>query len=187
MGYAIAKSLAERGALVILISGHVMLPPIKHKNIKLIKVLSAEEMKTQVFKYLKKADGFIFAAAVSDYKPIIQKNKKIKREKQNELTITLTKNPDIAFEVGKVKKDNQISVGFALETDNFIENAQKKLKSKNLDFIVLNTADGKTTGFGTDTNKITIIDKYNKVTNYKLKTKSEVAEDIVDYLQNFKK
>ncbi len=187
MGYAIAEVLAGRGASVVLVSGPVSLQPPANSNISLVTVTSALEMHDAVDKAFDDADGAIFAAAVADYRPANFSSGKIKREKNNNLSINLVKNPDIAAETGKRKKPHQITVGFALETSGMIENATKKLHSKNLDFIVLNSPNEKGTGFGTDTNKITIIDKHNNITHYELKTKREVAEDIIDYLEKFMK
>jgi phosphopantothenoylcysteine decarboxylase/phosphopantothenate--cysteine ligase len=184
MGFAIAEELANRGAKVHLVSGPVSIPYPTSQNISLHKVISANEMFSEVKKHFPNSDGAVFAAAVADYKPATTENKKIKRENKETLEIKLEKNPDIAAEIGKTKKENQITVGFALETENGLENALRKLKNKNLDFIVLNSL-SENSGFGTDTNKITIIDKYNKKTVFELKHKKEVAKDIVNYLLNF--
>jgi len=185
MGYAIAESLANRGAKVILVSGPVSIEPPTNENITLIKVTSAIEMKEAVFKHFYNSNGAIFAAAVADYRPQKFHPGKIKRETQNTLTLSLEKNPDIAAEAGKIKSHGQITVGFALETSDLIKNAQNKLNSKNLDFIILNSPNDKGAGFGTDTNKITIIDKDNNTVKFELKPKKEVAEDIIDYLEKF--
>ena len=118
------------------------------------------------------------AAAVADYKPVEVATTKIKKS-EKELTLTLTKTPDIAAELGKLKKNGQILVGFALETNNEIENAKNKLESKNLDLIILNSLQDPGAGFGHDTNKVQIIDR-NSIQKFELKTKKEVAKDIVD-------
>ncbi len=181
MGYAIAEELANRGAKVHLISGPTYLTP-KHYNITLHKVISAKEMLEKSKKLFPSSDGAIMVAAVSDYRPTQQQKKKIKREENPKIIIELEANPDIAKTLGQIKKVNQILVGFALETKYNINNAKQKLQNKNLDFIVLNSIEKPNTGFGTDTNQITIIDKYNNKFDFELKQKHEVAKDIVDYL-----
>lgn len=180
MGYSIAEELALKGAEVILVSGKTHLT-IKHPNIKLINVVSADEMFCETTKYFPQSDIAILSAAVADFKPINVSETKIKKTGQD-LTITLTPTSDILATLGKTKKENQILIGFALETDNEKENAIKKLKNKNLDFIVLNSLNDKGAGFETPTNKITIIDKNLDTQEYKLKTKEEVAIDIVNKL-----
>lgn len=177
MGYAIANGLADKDAEVTLISGPTSLT-VDHPNIRLIQVNSAEEMYQECIKYYDQSDVAILAAAVADYTPKDKYEQKIKKEK-NGLNIALVKTHDIALELGKIKKPHQINVGFALETDNETENAQKKLTSKNFDLIVLNSLRDTGAGFGYDTNKITIIDKNNSL-NFELKSKQEVAEDIID-------
>jgi phosphopantothenoylcysteine decarboxylase/phosphopantothenate--cysteine ligase len=179
MGYAIAEEFNSRGAEVTLISGPVNIE--SNTEIKLIKVNTADEMYKASVREFKTSNIAIMSAAVADYKAKNKSNKKIKREKA-ELTIDLEANKDIAFELGQIKSKNQITIGFALETDNEEENAKKKIEKKNLDFIVLNSMNDKGAGFGSDTNKITIFDKHNKKTNFELKPKQEVAKDIIDYL-----
>lgn len=178
MGFAIAETLAENGAKVTLISGPVNLE-VSHPNIERIRVTSAEEMYKTTIQEFPKTDGAIMAAAVADYKPLIEADKKIKRTK-SDLSLQLQANPDIAATVGRLKTKKQITIGFALETNNELENAHKKLKKKNLDFIVLNSLKEKGAGFGHDTNKIIIIDKNNKIENFELKTKKKVSLDIVN-------
>ncbi len=178
MGFAIAESLAEQGAQVFLISGPVNIEA-NHSNIKHIKVLSAEQMHEQTLQIFSKTDGAIMSAAVADYKPLKEAEKKIKRT-DSDLNIQLKPNPDIAASVGLLKNSNQILVGFALETDHELENAQKKLVKKNLDFIVLNSLQEKGAGFEYDTNKVTFLDKNNKIEKFELKTKKEVSLDIVN-------
>ncbi|MDD2530450.1 MAG: bifunctional phosphopantothenoylcysteine decarboxylase/phosphopantothenate--cysteine ligase CoaBC [Bacteroidales bacterium] len=180
MGFCIAEELANRGAKVILITGRTHLE-VKNNNITLVNVISSHEMFIQTTKHFPKSDVAILSAAVSDYRPEQQAKNKIKKTQAN-LTITLTPTEDILATLGKTKKKNQILVGFALETDNELENAKKKLTKKNLDFIVLNSLNDKGAGFGTSTNKITIIDKNNKIEHFKLKSKEEVAVDIVNKL-----
>ncbi len=178
MGYALAETLAETGAEVILISGPVAIKP-KHNNIKKISVESAEEMFNAAEKEFSECNIAIFAAAVSDYS--VENTSEIKlKKKSDDLTLVLSPSADIALEMGKRKKNNQITVGFALETDNEIHNAEKKIKNKNFDFIVLNSLKDKGAGFAFDTNKVSIIDKYNNIERYELKSKKEVAKDIVN-------
>ena len=181
MGYAIAEELNSRGAEVTLISGPVNIEA--SSSIKLIKVKTAEEMHIVSVSEFKNSDIAIMSAAVADYRAKNIVDNKIKRDNA-ELIIELEANKDIAADLGKQKKENQILVGFALETDNEEENAIKKIEKKNLNFIVLNSMNDKGAGFGTDTNKISIIDNYNKKTIFELKSKREVAKDISNYLVN---
>lgn len=178
MGFAIAKAVADQGAKVNLISGPTHLT-ITHPNIDLYRVTSAKEMYEKSQSIFKNSDMAILAAAVADYKPQQVANQKIKKQ-NTELTIALTKTEDIAASLGKLKTKNQVMVGFALETENEEVNAKKKIESKNFDLIVLNSLNDKGAGFGHDTNKISIIDKQNKIRTFELKTKEEVAQDIVD-------
>jgi phosphopantothenoylcysteine decarboxylase/phosphopantothenate--cysteine ligase len=182
MGYAIADELASRGADVILISGPTVIAP-EHANIKVIHVTTAREMYANAIAYFSQCHAAILAAAVADYRPKSPAEQKIKRTAEN-MTIELEANPDIAAELGK-RKDKQILAGFALETDNHIENAQKKLEIKNFDFIVLNPANEPGAGFMTDTNRITIIDRNKQVEHFELKPKRELAKDIVNKLESF--
>ena len=182
MGYAIARELAEKGANVILITGPVN-ENLSHQLVDVVKINSAEEMYTECSSVFDKVDVAIFTAAVADYTPVDKFSGKLKR-KNEELSIKLKPTKDIAAEMGKRKSSQQVLVGFALETDNLLVNAQKKLKSKNLDFIVVNSAVQEDAGFYSDTNQITIIDKNNNVTEYSLKHKHEVAKDIIDQLEN---
>lgn len=178
MGYAIAEELAERGARVVLISGPVSIS-IKHKNIERVDVTSAVEMNEKCRHYFHEANGAVMCAAVADYAPVQKSSQKIKRNKEN-LTIELKPNPDIAAGLGRVKRNDQLLVGFALETHNETTNAARKLQAKNLDMIVLNSLNDTGAGFQKDTNKITIIDKHNNSFNFELKSKAAVAIDIVD-------
>lgn len=180
MGFCIAEELASKGANVILICGKTFLTTC-NSNIKLINIVSAQEMYDETMKYFPTCNAAILSAAVADYKPIIAAKNKIKKTSQD-LTITLTPTCDILASLGKEKKENQILVGFALETDNEEENAKEKLKKKNLDFIILNSLNDKGAGFEVSTNKITIIDKDEKVEKFELKSKEEVAKDIVNKL-----
>jgi len=180
MGYAIAEELANQGAEVILISGPTNLQ-INHSNIQKVNIQTADEMFDAASKTFPLCDAAIMSAAVADYKSAIQFDKKVKRSKEK-LQINLEPNKDIAAELGRIKRENQVLIGFALETDNEVENAIKKINNKNLNFIVLNSLNDKGAGFGHDTNKISIIDnKLNRI-SYDLKTKKEVAVDIVEEL-----
>lgn len=131
-------------------------------------------------------DGGIFSAAVADYQPKEVAEQKIKK-KEEELTITLIKNPDSLRWAGEHKEKHQLLVGFALETTNAIANGEEKLKKKNLDFIVINQPEKNKTGFGAETNQVSILDFHNKLTNFELKSKLDVAKDIVEYFINYKK
>ena len=178
MGYHLAMQAAENGAEVILIMGPSNLKAI-HSSILQIDVKTAQEMQSQVQKYFQSSDIAIFSAAVSDYKTNKVERQKVKKSVKN-WDITLQKTNDILLEVSQMKKENQILVGFALETENEMENATAKLQQKNLDLIVLNSLNDKGAGFSHDTNKITIIEKDNNVEEFELKHKSEVAKDIMD-------
>ncbi len=181
MGTAIAEELANQGAIVELVAGPINYET-KHSNINIHKVNTAQEMYEKCMEIFPKTDAAIMAAAVGDYTPVHSSDKKIKRDNKN-LTIELKANPDIAAELGKIKSKSQILVGFALETDNEEQNAKRKLKAKNLDFIVLNSLKNPGAGFSTQTNQITIINNKNNKQNYPLKEKIEVAKDIIDYLK----
>jgi phosphopantothenoylcysteine decarboxylase/phosphopantothenate--cysteine ligase len=146
-------------------------------------VQTAQEMLAKCLDCYRKADGAILSAAVADYRPKSPVAHKIKRTPGN-LIVELEPNPDIAAELGKIKQMPQFLVGFALETDNEIANAQEKMKKKNFDFIVLNSLHDKGSGFNSDTNKITILGKNNKKTLFELKSKQETAFDIIYYLDH---
>jgi phosphopantothenoylcysteine decarboxylase/phosphopantothenate--cysteine ligase len=176
MGYAIASEAQKLGAEVTLISTSSLENP---KDVHVIKIHSADEMLLAVDSVFLETDIFIFAAAVADYRPLeVAKEKIKKKEGIDKMIIELTKNPDIAATIGAKKQSSQFLVGFALETNNELENAQSKLKKKNLDMIVLNSLQEKGAGFGHDTNKISIID-INGKTDFELKSKTEVAQDIL--------
>jgi phosphopantothenoylcysteine decarboxylase/phosphopantothenate--cysteine ligase len=147
--------------------------------ITVIPVESAEEMKQECTRIFPETDGAVMCAAVSDFTPETYSATKVKRGK-DDLTIQLKPTSDIAGILGQMKNDKQVLVGFALETNDELENAFSKLTKKNLDFIVLNSMNDKGAGFGVDTNKITIVDKGNNQTFFELKSKAEVAVDIVD-------
>ncbi len=177
MGYDIAFAAANLGASVILISGPTHLSA-NHSNINLIRVVSAEEMYLECHKWFDGVDVAIAAAAVADYKPKNVASQKIKKA-ENSLNIELDKTQDILASLGKIKK-NQFLIGFALETENEIENAKLKIQKKNLDLIVLNSLNDLGAGFGKPTNKITFIDKDFVVEPMELKSKEEVANDIIN-------
>ena len=179
MGYEIAKKAVELGAKVFLVSGPSN-QEISNHSIDLLKVVTSQEMHAEVLNHFNDVDVVVMAAAVSDFKPKDFSNKKIKKG-NIQPKIELEKTKDILLELGKLKK-NQFLVGFALENENEVENSIKKLKDKNLDLIVLNSLNDKGAGFGTETNKITIINKKEKKTNFDLKDKSEVAEDILNHI-----
>ena len=178
MGFAIAEQLAAVGAKIILVCGPVLLKT-NHPSIQRIDVTSADEMYAACLQYFDSCDGAIMTAAVADYAPVKIAKEKIKRTPGN-MTIELRPNKDIAAEMGKLKKPHQLLVGFALETQNEMANAFAKLKSKNLDMIVLNSLNEEGAGFGFDTNKITILTRDGQVFNFPLKSKQEVAVDIVN-------
>jgi len=185
MGFALAEVCAEQGAEVTLVSGPVMLQT-KHPGIKRIDVESAQQMYEAATKHFPKADIAILCAAVADFTPKTTADKKIKRKGDN-LKLELQPTKDIAAALGAVKKKKQVLVGFALETDNEQKNAKEKMERKNFDFIVLNSLQDKGAGFRVDTNKVTIIDRHNDLTAYDIKSKREVAEDIIGYvIQNSK-
>ena len=181
MGVEIAKSLLMAGAEVSLIVGPTQ-QEIHHENLERVDIRSAQEMLTAVKARYNNVDGGVFAAAVADYRPKHVAEQKIKK-KDAELSIELVKNPDVLAWAGEHKKDHFL-MGFALETNNALENAKGKLQRKNLDAIVLNTLEDKGAGFGGDTNKITVLEKDNNFHNFELKSKSDVARDIVNFIAN---
>lgn len=180
MGYALARECAGRGAEVTLISGPVDLPA--PEGVETIKVTSAREMLEASKEPFAKADIGIFAAAVADYRPEECSDRKIKREGVEDMTIRLVRNPDIAATLCAGKRENQLFAGFALETDHEHENAVGKLRRKGLDMVVLNSLNDKGACFGTDTNKITLISRDGSEKAFPLKSKQEVARDIIDAL-----
>lgn len=181
MGYAIAEEAASRGAEVVLVSGPVDLTT-RHPAIDLVKVESAREMLAACEERFGSVDYAVMCAAVADYAPADCAATKIKREGNEPPVIHLVKNPDIAKTLGMKKRPGQKMAGFALETDHEFDNAMTKLRSKNLDMIVLNSLRDKGAGFGTDTNKITIFTADGGETSFALKSKREVAADIIDTL-----
>jgi phosphopantothenoylcysteine decarboxylase / phosphopantothenate---cysteine ligase len=178
MGYAIADKFAKAGAEVTLVSGPTSLKS-PDSTINLVKVRSAKEMYEATKRYFEQADIIVLSAAVADYTPAVVADKKIKKN-EDTFNIELTKTTDIAKTLGQSKRSEQLMVGFALETDNEIENAIGKIKSKNLDMIVLNSLQDSGAGFGHDTNKICIIRKDGTIIDFDLKSKQDVAMDIVD-------
>jgi len=182
MGFAIARELAAQGAEVELVSGPTSLT-IDHAGIKLTRVVSAEEMYEACESKFGDVDITVLSAAVADYKPIRKADQKIKKG-DDQMVVELTKTKDIAAELGKKKKNGQLIVGFALETENETANAQKKIVSKNFDLIVLNSLNDQGAGFGYDTNKIAILNKNGTAQEFILKSKKEVAKDIVSAIVN---
>lgn len=179
MGYALANAFRARGAEVHLVSG-----PVKDlyvaDGIKVINVRTAKEMLQACNDIFSLCDIAVLSAAVSDYAPASYAEKKIKREESGITEIRLIKNPDIAACLGETKRPDQYLVGFALETDNEIENAKNKIRRKNLDAIVLNSLNEESTCFGVDTNRVDFITSDGEITRFELKPKTEVAHDIVD-------
>lgn len=177
MGYAIATELLEQGAEVILISGPVFIT-LKHPNLELISVTTASEMYQACCRFFEIADVAIFTAAVADYRPSKIADQKIKKS-DTCFTIAMTKNIDIAYEFGKIKTRKQLSIGFALETNNEQFHAMEKLNKKNFDMVILNSMNDAKATFGFDTNKISIYKADFSCTYYPLKNKNEVAADII--------
>ena len=184
MGFALAESCLNRGMNVILVSGPTQLE-LQHPNLEVIAVKSAEQMLKAVSVNWDKCSIGIFAAAVADYRPVNQEAQKIKKNEET-LTLELVRNPDILRWASENRNNAQKVIGFALETNNAEENALLKLKAKNLDMIVLNTLENKGAGFQGDTNKITILDKSNAKKEFDLKSKTAVAEDIIESILNLK-
>jgi len=176
MGYELAEAAATSGAEVVLISGPTQLR-VRHNGIKLLQVVSAREMYQAAMAEYPDTDIAICAAAVADFRPKEAAGQKIKKTASG-LNIELVRNPDILQTMGETKK-NQFLVGFALETENEVENAKSKLRNKNLDAIVLNSLNDSGAGFGKQTNKVTFIDKNFEIKPFELKTKAEVARDIL--------
>lgn len=179
MGFALAEECARRGAEVVLVAGPVSLK-VNHPNIKRIDVESAEEMYNASVKEFPGMDAAILCAAVADFRPSEQYSQKVKRG-EDLLTISLVPNKDIAASLGKMKKANQLLIGFALETNDEETNALKKMAKKNLDYIVLNSLNDAGAGFKYDTNKVSILKKNGDRTDFGLKCKYEVASDIIDH------
>lgn len=180
MGFAIADECAARGARVIMVTGPVQ-QKMHYPVFRYYSVETARQMYDVACDMFAQVDAAILSAAVADFTPEQVADAKIKREKEGNMVLRLNPTEDIAASLGKMKKDNQVLVGFALETNDEQHNAEDKLKRKNLDFIVLNSLNDKGAGFRYDTNKISIIDRKSK-TDFPLKSKAEVAVDIVDHL-----
>ena len=180
MGFALAEELFSRGASVTLVTG-----PTKEKlnfsSIKRINVVSANDMYNACLSEASTSDILVMSAAVADYTPVTVESNKIKK-KESEWSIELTKTKDILYSIGQQKRENQFLVGFALETNNERENALQKLRNKNADCIVLNSLNDKDAGFGYDTNKVTLLHKSGEAYEFDLKTKKEVAKDIVSFI-----
>lgn len=182
MGFALAEECAKRGATVTLVTGPVALS-LNDQTIKRVDVESAQEMYEEVDAVFASMDITILCAAVADYRPMKKFDEKMKKESSSDvLNIQLTKTIDIASTLGSKKTEDQLLVGFALETNNEFDNAKDKLNRKNLDFIVLNSLNDKGAGFRHDTNKVTILNKKGKEKSFGLKSKIEVAKDIIDVI-----
>ncbi|MDU0371682.1 phosphopantothenoylcysteine decarboxylase [Hymenobacter endophyticus] len=178
MGYALAETFAAEGAEVLLISGPTNLPDPSNARIQTVRVQTAQEMYEAAVVEAAAADVWVFAAAVADYRPAQVAEQKIKKAGET-LTLELVKNVDIAAELGKTKRPEQFSVGFALETENEHAHALGKLQRKNFDMVVLNSLRDAGAGFRHDTNKVTLLDADGRITTFELKAKTDVARDIV--------
>ncbi|MGB1242667.1 MAG: bifunctional phosphopantothenoylcysteine decarboxylase/phosphopantothenate--cysteine ligase CoaBC [Chitinophagales bacterium] len=186
MGIALAEIAFEHGAFVSLVLGATNLRP-RYKGIEVVAVRTAQEMFEATTTHFEESNVAILAAAVADFTPIEFSDTKIKKKGTDKgITLHLKRTKDILATLGEIKKARQILVGFALETNNEEENAQRKLQKKNLDFIVLNSLRDKGAGFKLDTNKITILDKHNKLQKFELKSKREAAEDIIQKVLEMK-
>ena len=183
MGFALAEACAERGAEVTLVAGPVSVE-MHHPLIQRVNVESAEEMYQAAMAAFPASDAAILCAAVADYRPDQVATQKLKRETEGEMTLHLVPNKDIAASLGAIKRKEQVLVGFALETNDEAAHAADKLKRKNLDFIVLNSLRDAGAGFRCDTNKVTLLNQAGESKAFPLKSKQEVAADIVDELVN---
>ncbi len=183
MGVALAETAVELGAEVTLVLGPGSVMP-SDQEIDIIPVVSANEMKKACITLFPECDGAIMAAAVSDFKPEKIHNQKVKRG-DDDWIIRLKPTDDIALALGKMKKEGQLLVGFALESRDEIRNARKKLVKKNFDFIVLNSLADHGAGFGYDTNKISILDRDNNIQHFELKSKRDVAKDIMKKVEEY--
>jgi len=179
MGYALAEAFAAVGAEVTLISGPTNLPDPADPRIETQHVTTADQMYTAAAAVAAYADVWVFAAAVADYKPAQVAEQKIKKDSDT-LTLELVKNVDIAATLGKAKRPEQYSVGFALETNNEEAHARDKLRRKNFDLVVLNSLRDAGAGFRHDTNKVTLLDAQGQTRIFEVKPKAEVARDIVE-------
>lgn len=185
MGIEIARAFADQGAEVTLVLGPSSIS-VNKKNVNVLPVTSAKEMYEAVTALFPKTDIAVLSAAVADFRPEVVADQKIKKNPDNDtFTIKLVKTEDILKSVGSMKTENQTVVGFALETENGLENAKKKLHTKNIDLIVLNEMNESGVGFKTKTNKVSIITKNDQVTTYDLKPKNEVALDILNAIYQY--
>ena len=177
MGYAIAEQFLQQGAEVYLVSGPVSIQ-LQHPQLKIVQVNSASEMYLACCQFFEQVNIALFAAAVADYRPSTIAEHKIKKD-ESSFVIKMVKNIDIAYEFGQIKTINQLSIGFALETNDELSHAIGKLSKKNFDMVILNSMNDTNATFGYDTNKVTIIKNDFTQTDYPLKNKKEVAKDIV--------
>ncbi|MFI3295151.1 MAG: phosphopantothenoylcysteine decarboxylase, partial [Rikenellaceae bacterium] len=182
MGVAIAALMARRGAEVTLLKANTTVDIPQIKNLRVVETLSASDMYEAALREFPSSGIAIFAAAVADYTPSVTSDIKIKHNCDN-LVLELSPTRDIAACMGAIKRSDQITIGFALETNDEVENARRKLISKNLDAVVLNSLRDAGAGFGTDTNKITIISDRDQL-SFALKNKDQVAQDIVEYISS---
>ena len=187
MGVEIARAFADQGAEVTLILGPSSINP-NRKNITVLPITSAKEMYNATMTLFPKSDVAVLSAAVADFRPEIVADQKIKKNPDEDtLTLKLVKTDDILKTIGSQKKDNQLVVGFALETENGLTNAKKKLHTKNIDIIVLNEMNEAGVGFKTKTNKITVITKNDDIHEFDLKPKNEVASDLTNVIYQYMK
>ena len=181
MGYALAEAFAAAGADVTLVSGPTALPSPANPHISLVRVETAQQMYEAAAAVSPRADVWVFAAAVADYRPAEVATEKIKKQGDT-LTLTLVKNVDIAATLGQAKRPEQFSVGFALETTNELAHAQDKLHRKNFDLVVLNSLRDAGAGFGHDTNKVSVLDAAGQVLTFDLQAKTELAHRLVQLI-----
>ena len=178
MGYALAEAFAATGATVTLLSGPVALPPPASPLVTTMRIETAQQLYEAAAEAAPRADIWVFAAAVADYRPATVATEKIKKAGDT-LILELVKNVDIAATLGQSKRAEQFAVGFALETTNELAHAQDKLRRKNFDLIVLNSLRDAGAGFGHDTNKVAVLDRAGRVLNFELQAKSELAHALV--------
>jgi len=178
MGYALAAAFAEAQVKVTLISGPVHLPPPASPLVRTVLVETAQQMYAAAAAVAPLTDGWVFAAAVADYRPATVAAEKLKKEGDT-LTLELVKNVDIAATLGQTKRAEQFAVGFALETTNELAHAQAKLHRKNFDLVVLNSLRDAGAGFGHDTNKVSVLDRAGRVLDFELQAKTELARVLV--------
>ncbi|MGB0369066.1 MAG: bifunctional phosphopantothenoylcysteine decarboxylase/phosphopantothenate--cysteine ligase CoaBC [Flavobacteriales bacterium] len=182
MGVAIAEELSVSGAQVTLVCGPSNVK--SSDSISRVNVQTAQEMFDEVMRLQQDSDILIMSAAVADYRPKLVAGQKIKKKEQT-LSIELEPTQDILASLGKIKRENQVLVGFALETENGEENAKLKLKKKNCDLLVLNSLQDAGAGFGHDTNKVSILDRHNNIATFELKSKAAVAKDILQAIIDY--